>query len=83
MPHSRPYKARSLTGAQARVRMLEKQRDQAHYECQQLAKLAATGPTFFNPMDVWNAEAIRDRILLACGLNPDGSFIPKEATDAK
>jgi hypothetical protein len=66
----KPYKAKSLNGAQRRVRQLEKQilqwrdlAEQYHYERCQLAKLASDTPQFFNPFHVTEAKQIRDRIL--------------------
>lgn len=64
------YKAKTITGAQARVRMLERRlRDmgllleQYSYERRLLARLCAKTPQFSNPMDVWEAEQVRDKIL--------------------
>jgi len=66
----KPYKAKSLSGAQARVRLLmrridryEELLDQMKYERLMLAKLSSKEPMFYNPLDVWQAEAIRDRVL--------------------
>jgi hypothetical protein len=64
------YTAKTISGAQARVRNLE--RIVAKYEeiCARLkrerntmAKLAADTPQFFNPIHVVNAKKLRDRIL--------------------
>lgn len=92
----RPYKARTTTGAQARVRQLEKlvtwyeqhcrklegMLDQAHHEANLeanlLAKLAAKGPCFYNPLVVWEVEALRDRRLAAMGLRPNGTPLNPE-----
>ncbi len=76
-----PYKARSINGAQARVRNLEKQvayldkwAGELVQERRILAKLAAEGPAFFNPLDAFAAKTLRDKILeRECRLNPDGS----------
>lgn len=64
------YKAKTLSGAQARVRTLERRIthlvgliDKLDKERRALAKLAAKEPMFFNPLDVWEAEKVRDRIL--------------------
>lgn len=64
------YRAKSLTGAQARVRQLQKQveeRDklliQFDHERRMLAKLSADTPQFFNPLVAMEAKQIRDRIL--------------------
>lgn len=77
----KPYKAKSLTGARRRVRVLEKlmesQRDlldQYADDRKTLAKLAAEGPTFFNPLHVMAAKGLRNSILANMGLNPDGTF---------
>ncbi len=66
----KPYKAKSLSGAQSRVRQLSKQvaeRDQLlerwSYERRMLAKLAAETPQFFNPLVAMEAKQIRDEIL--------------------
>lgn len=66
----KPYKAKSLSGAQARVRQLSKQvaeRDELlerwNYERRMLAKLAAETPQFFNPLVAMEAKQIRDTIL--------------------
>lgn len=54
---AKPYQAKSLSGAQAEVRRLRrllKQRqdllDRYHDDRRVLARLAAEGPAFFNPM---------------------------------
>jgi hypothetical protein len=49
-----------------------------------LAKLAADGPAFYNPLDVIVAVKVRDEILHRHGLNPDGSHQVKQdnSTDA-
>ncbi len=78
------YQAKSLAGAQRRVRELSKQLKQMsdvltrfQLERNLLAKLAAKGPAFYNPLDVYAAEQLRDRILAQVwNLNPDGSPIP-------
>lgn len=64
------YKAKTLAGAQRRVRELEVQlnawrevTDKIARERTMLAKLAADTPQFFNPLDVMEAKQIRDRIL--------------------
>ncbi len=66
----KPYKAKSLSGAERMVRQQRKLiatqnnlLNQFDYERRMLAKLAAKTPQFFNPMDAWQAESIRDRIL--------------------
>lgn len=84
------YKAKSLRGAERRVRELLKQRDEcdelisrlaaernrALEERNLLAKLAARGPAFFNPLEVMALEKLRDQILCdVWKMNPDGSPI--------
>lgn len=78
---AKPYQAKSLSGAQAEVRRLRKQLIEAHdlldrYHDQRrtLARLAADGPAFFNPLQVAAAKRLRDKILRWDGMNPDGSF---------
>ena len=73
------YKAKTITGAQRRVRELQKQNDDLNElasrlmnERVALAKLAADGPAFFNPLEVMNAKRIRDGILARNGFGPDG-----------
>ena len=78
---AKPYKARSISGAQQYVRLLLKQRMNTEallskwsHERRMLAKLAASGPAFYNPLDVYAAQKIRDVILeKECRLNPDGT----------
>jgi hypothetical protein len=67
----KPYRAKSLTGAEAMVRKLRKQIaerndliDIWNQERLILAKLAADTPQFYNPFDVIEAKQIRDKILL-------------------
>lgn len=64
------YQAKSLAGAEAKVRQLQKQisdRDnlliQFDKERKLMARLAADTPQFFNPIVVYEAKQIRDRIL--------------------
>ncbi len=41
-----------------------------------MAKLAATGPAFYYPLEAMAAEQLRDDILrVSCRLNPDGTPI--------
>lgn len=68
----KPYKAKSLKGAQTRVRQLVKQIVTLHellnrfaLERELMAKLAADSPQFDNPLVVYEAKKIRDRILKA------------------
>lgn len=77
------YKAKTLKGATGRVRALQEQLDHLDklagrfmLQRQELAKLAAEGPAFDNPLKIYEAKKLRDLILeKECGLNPDGSFI--------
>lgn len=86
----KPYKAKSLAGAQRRVRALLKQR--AHLislleryvsERKALAKLAAKGPAFSNPLEAFAAEKVRDAVLNELGMNPDGSFLEVAGRDGR
>lgn len=67
---NRPYRAKSLTGAQTRVRQLMRQISQRDnllikfdYERKILAKLAAETPQFLNPICVMEAKKVRDEII--------------------
>ena len=79
----KPYKARSIEGAETRVRQLQKQYDDLdklarkyHLERNLLAMLSATGPCFNNPLEAMMAEQVRDDVLrISCRLNPDGTQI--------
>lgn len=74
---------KSIAGAERRIGNLQKQLREAdallvrfNAERIALAKLAAKGPTFFNPLDVVVAERIRDKILRElCYMNPDGTVL--------
>lgn len=75
----KPYKAKSITGAQDYVRRLLKLRreteallDSYARDRVLLAHLAAEKPLFGNPILCQEAKNIRDEIL---GMNPDGTFI--------
>lgn len=76
-------KVKSIDGAERRIKSLKKQLREAdallvrfNAERIALAKLAAKGPAFFNPMDAFYAESIRDTILRElCGMNPDGTAL--------
>lgn len=64
------YKAKTLSGAQARVRQLENLRDELsalleRYDRDRrlLAMLAADTPQFHNPLMVYEAKQIRDDLL--------------------
>jgi len=79
----KPYKAKSIKSAQRRVRELQRLFDEAVTALGQyakdrrnLAKLAAEGPAFFNPIEVAAIKRLRDEILRSeCKLNPDGTII--------
>ena len=81
MRKDRPYTAHTLSGAQAEVRRCRKLIahltglfEQAHADRIAFAKLAADGPAFFNPLDIFEAKKRRDEILREwCRLNPDGT----------
>lgn len=76
----RAYKAKTLSGAQSMVRRLLNQREELSEiigkllkERRELAKLAAEGPAFTNPLHVFEVQALRDRILREeCKLKPNG-----------
>ncbi len=73
----RPYKARSLSGAQAKVRHLQKmlnaestartlviaERNRFRHERNVLAKLACDRPMFYSPLHVVEAKKLRDQII--------------------
>lgn len=82
---TKPYKAKTISGAQAYVRMLQKSRSEIvalleryAVERRMMAMLAADGPAFMNPLEAMAAKVKRDEILRdECHLNPDGSPLPK------
>lgn len=90
-PPPKKTRFKSQESAEARVRLLEKRLQEldaiaTRYsnELKQqrklsllLAKLAAKGPAFFNPLEALDAERCRDLILSQNGMNPDGSCIRK------
>jgi hypothetical protein len=85
---SRPIK--SLKYAQRRIRELEKLvstwrgiAGELNEDRAMLAKLAADGPAFFNPLNVHEAKRLRNLILGQLGMNPDGTFIKKAAEQAR
>jgi hypothetical protein len=71
------YKAKTLSGAERRVRTLERLLEDArkdrdlwksraeswHGERRVLAKLAADTPHFWSPLDAANAKRLRDTVL--------------------
>lgn len=85
----KPYVAKTITGAQRKVRELQRDIEQLRAELADvdrylvreqhtsrlLARLAATGPAFDNPLIAWEAEERRNKILAELGLNPDGTPI--------
>lgn len=79
------YKAKTLSGAQARVRELEnriaeyrEKFDQLYEDRSLLARLAADGPCFNNPLEAMAARKRRDLILSRqFRLNPDGTSIAR------
>lgn len=78
---TKPYRAKTLSGAQTYVRMLIKSRaeivellERYAVERKQMAMLAADGPTFTSPLQAMAAKMLRDQILRdECRLNPDGT----------
>ena len=75
------YKAKSLAGAERRVRRLQGQivtlnqiLDRWKQERNLLAKLTAAGPAFSNPLEAMAAEKLRNEILAGLGIAPDGTF---------
>jgi hypothetical protein len=83
MANEKPYKAKSLKGAEREVRncrkIIEKYKellDEAHRDRIQFAKLAADGPCFDNPIIVAEAKARRDEVLKRwCNLKPNGTWM--------
>lgn len=81
---TKPYKGRSLPAAIRRVREMQRLVDQYialtgrwFEERKTLAKLAAKGPCFYDPLEAMAAEMLRDDILRKdCRLTPpDGTPI--------
>lgn len=75
------HRYKSIDGAVRRIRQLEEIvadyrdiTDRYAADRNTLAKLAAKGPAFFNPLEAMAAEEVRDRILASMGMNPDGTF---------
>lgn len=73
---------KSQANAEKRVRELERQlnewrqiAERFDVERKMLAKLAAKGPTFFNPLEAFAAEDVRDKLLAKMGMKPDGTFL--------
>jgi hypothetical protein len=80
------YQAKTLSGAQSRVRQLQKQLfsmaetlGQYRNDRKWMAMLAAEGPCFSNPLEAMAAKIRRDEILrVQCGLNPDGTPLNRD-----
>lgn len=73
---------KSVENAEKRIRLLERRIQDYEQICTRmdrqialLAKLSATGPAFFNPLEAMAAETLRDEVLTKLKLNPDGSPI--------
>jgi hypothetical protein len=80
----KPYTSRSLPSAIREVRKYRRLIAAYQRTCTKLdaernvmAKLAADGPCFFNPLEAMEAKRLRDEVLLAQGLAPDGTFLKK------
>lgn len=81
MAKTKPYKAKTLSGAQSYARMLIKSRakivallERYARERKLMAKLAADGPCLLNPLELATAKKLRNEILRnECRLNPDGT----------
>lgn len=81
MAKAKPYRAKTLSGAQTYVRNLKRQLEHvtrlfedAHDDRVAVAKLSADGPCFNNPLEAAAAKVRRDKILRDwCRLNPDGT----------
>jgi hypothetical protein len=87
---SKPYKAKTLSGAQAKVRQMERNYRKldaiaARYmhERDQLALMCADGPAFYHPLAAMAARTIRDRVLKENGYKPDGTRINPDVPKAK
>lgn len=72
---------KSIEGAERRVALLERQIEANGgtiramvNDMRVLARLAADGPAFDNPLAIIAAKHIRDRVLADINLNPDGSY---------
>lgn len=73
---------KSIESAERRIRQLQRRIQDYEAICARktdelhlLAKLAATGPAFFNPLEAAAAEKIRDALLHRMRMNPDGTFL--------
>lgn len=78
---------KSLENAERRVRLLEQRIKEYEVICGRkdaelnlLARLAATGPAFFNPLTAAEAECVRDARLRNLHMHPDGTFISEPVT---
>lgn len=81
------YKARTLSGAQDRVRRLENLNarlmamlDRWDQERKLLARLAADTPQFDNPLQVAEAKQLRDSILAQGRVGNGQQHLSQEAT---
>lgn len=73
---------KSQQGAERRVRELEKRLHELDSVARKMAKqllllarLAAEGPAFDNPLVAYEAKKIRDDILRRMGMGPDGKVL--------
>lgn len=91
----KPYNPKTIEGAKRRVRELQKQisdctrwleRQDREIEAlkrdrRSLAMLSGIG-CFWNPLDAFSAQALRDRILRdECNMEPNGKPLPKPPTE--
>lgn len=82
---AKPYQAKTLSGAQARVRLLERRLREMDAllgkyqdDLETMLKLAADGPAFNNPIEAAVAKGRRNVLLRQwCRLNPDGTPLAK------
>lgn len=91
----KPYKAKSIEGAQRKVRSLQRDIEQwralvgdlerylvrEQHTSRLLARMAAEGPAFDNPLVAMEAKNRRDQKLAELGMKPDGTVLaPPGAT---
>lgn len=75
--HNRPYKEGHCNARHAAAEIAnaaDAQIEKLEDCCKLLAKLAATGPAFSNPLEAMAAEKLRDVLLDAMGLQSDGTI---------